>query len=240
MLELILLRSPASAGALADGTTSQSQALEWLVSDSNALETLSADRLMQRWVMATLAFGVDYESWGRSDNWLGSGDVCNWFGILCDNVGNAVSLSLRSNGLVGPLPAELSLLGDFLQTMDMGTNQLTGGFPSAFGRLASLETLRLDSNRMTGEIPTEIGDMESLVVLEFQRNQFTGPVPASIIFLQNLNDLIFNTNNMTGLVPQTVCDFPNLQRLVLDCREIEADCWTQCFYQCGGDTGIAC
>jgi hypothetical protein len=52
--DLILTRSPASAGALDDDASSQSQALAWLESDSTA-ETLTEERLVQRWVMATLA-----------------------------------------------------------------------------------------------------------------------------------------------------------------------------------------
>jgi hypothetical protein len=238
--DLILIRSPASAGALNDNTSSQSQALAWLESDSTAVETLSEERLVQRWVMATLAFGADFESWDRNDSWLDSDDVCSWFGIACDNRGNAVSLNLQSNGLDGSLPSELYLLGDSLLTMNVGSNDLIGGFPSEFGRLVNLQTLRLNNNFMTGEIPTEIGNMESLVVLDFQRNRFSGAVPQSIIFLQNLEELVFNTNDMSGIVPQAVCGFANLNVLVLDCREIECDCWTQCYYQCGGDTGVVC
>jgi hypothetical protein len=238
--DLILSRSPASAAALNGSTTSQARALAWLVSDVSTLETLTEDRAVQRWVMATLAFGADSGRWDRNNNWLGSGDVCTWFGIACDNVGNAVSLALRTNGLNGPLPSELSLLGDSLVSIDVGDNEVTGGFPSAFGRLTNLETLRLDRNAMTGEIPAEIGNMESLVALNFQRNRFSGPVPESIVSLQNLNELIFNTNDMTGIVPPAVCDFADLQFLVLDCREIACDCWTQCFYQCGGNTGVVC
>jgi hypothetical protein len=236
---LILTRSPASAGALNDDTSSQSQALAWLESDPTA-ETLTEERLVQRWVMATLAFSLAYESWDSNDNWLDSDDVCSWFGIACNNGGNVVTLALRNNGLDGTLPSEVSLLGGTLRSLDVGNNGLTGGFPSSFGRLVNLETLRINNNAMTGRIPTQIGSMISLVVLDFQRNQFSGAVPQSIASLQNLNQLFFNTNDMSGTVPASVCDFANLVALVLDCREIECDCWTQCYYQCGGDTGIVC
>jgi hypothetical protein len=237
--DLILTRSPASAGALDDETSSQAQALAWLESDPTA-ETLTEERLVQRWVMATLAFSLDYEEWGSNDSWLDSDDVCSWFGIACDNRGNVVTLALRNNRLDGTLPSELSLLADTLLSVDVGNNGLTGGFPSTFRRLVNLETLRINNNVMTGEIPTGIGDMTSLVVLDFQRNRFTGPVPQSIVNLQNLNQLLFNTNDMSGTVPAAVCDFANLRDLVLDCREIECECWTQCFYQCGGNTGVVC
>jgi hypothetical protein len=237
--DLILARSPASTGALNNNRSSQSQALAWLESDSTA-ETLSDELLVQRWVMATFAFSVDYESWDSNNSWLGNADVCSWFGIACDNGGNVVTVALRNNGLDGTLPSELSLLRASLRSMDVGNNELTGGFPSAFTRLTNLETLRINSNAMTGEIPARLGDMTSLVVLDFQRNRFSGPVPQSIANLDNLNELLFNTNEMTGVVPTSVCDFDNLEALVLDCREIECDCWTQCYYQCGGSTGVVC
>jgi hypothetical protein len=240
--DFLITRSPRSAQALDDSTTSQSRALVWMENDPNIGSlSLTEELFLQRWVMATLGFGANSASWNRSNSWLGNGvDVCQWFGVGCDNAGNVVSLNLRDNRMSGSLPAELSLLGGSLVTMDMGANQLTGAFPSDFGILANLQTLRLDNNGLSGNVPEEIGNMRSLVVLDFQRNSFSGPVPQSIIFLQNLNQLIFNTNDMTGQVPPGVCAFANLQALVLDCREIDCDCWTQCYYQCGGDSGIVC
>jgi hypothetical protein len=47
------------------------------------LKALSEERLVQRWVMATL-FAVDYESWDVLMV-AGNPDVCSWFGVACDN-----------------------------------------------------------------------------------------------------------------------------------------------------------
>jgi len=76
--------------------------------------------------------------------------------------------------------------------------------------------------------------MTSLELLTFQYNDFTGPVPSSFSQLSNLQELSFWNNDMTGTVPNGVCDISSLQTFVLDCLEVETDCWTRCYYQCDG------
>ena len=58
------------------------------------------------------------------------------------------SLRLHSNSFTGPLPE----LPGSIQEVRLAGNQLTGGVPSAYSRLAELHTLKADSNCLSGRI----------------------------------------------------------------------------------------
>jgi len=239
--DTILSRSPASNSALQDPNSSQSQALAWLESDP-ATVGQAESAVVQRFALATLAFGsANVDRWIDSDGWLEPGSsVCDWYGVVCDNSANVVSLLLRENRVQGSLPDELSLLAETIENLDFGNNRMTGPIPASIGNLRNLQTLRLDSNSLAGFVPTHIGSLTALTVLNFERNQLTGAVPQELASLSNLRELTFNTNSMTGSVPQEVCQFESLTLVILDCLEIDCDCWTQCYYQCGGNSGISC
>jgi hypothetical protein len=74
-------------------------------------------------------------------------------------------LHLVGNGLQGPLPRELGLLGR-LTELCLGHNALSGPVEprSLFGRLRSLRTLSLTCNKLTGRAP-DLGPLAALEVL---------------------------------------------------------------------------
>ena len=65
-------------------------------------------------------------------------------------------LSLRSNGLTGPIPVEL-------------------------GNLANLTDLRLGYNGLTGPIPVELGNLANLTWLDLANSGLTGPIPVELV-----------------------------------------------------------
>lgn len=86
---------------------------------------------MQRWVLATFAFGmVDQNAFSQQmsvpqamQNWVQYTDECTrWFYTLgddggtslCNSDGLYVRLDLRSQNLVGTLPSEIALLSNHL------------------------------------------------------------------------------------------------------------------------------
>jgi len=113
----------------------QYHALDWLIHDPN-FEEYSNARLIQRWVLASFAFGLKDADWrdtalSRSvhpalpqalmDSWVQyDTDECTWFftqvdqAQLCNEDGLYQRIDLRSQNLSGTLPMEIALLSNHL------------------------------------------------------------------------------------------------------------------------------
>jgi hypothetical protein len=238
--ETVLSGAPSStSSALSDSGSPQAKAMEWL--EASNVDWLNDVQIRQRFALATFGFGSDPDQWSNSTRWLDeTRSVCSWSGIKCNANEQVTSIRLNENEVEGTLPPELSMLADTLETIDVGNNHLQGRIPSDFTRLRNLNTLKLERNDLNGELPEQIGQMTSLKVFDFHYNAISGTIPDSIVNLENLKELVFWHNDITGDLPDAVCDLPNLVDLMIDCREVISDCWTRCYYQCGGDTGVSC
>lgn len=232
--------APDSVLALLDESgSSAEQALQWLEQEQadGSLESLTDAAIVQRFAVAAFGYATGVDQWSTSSSWL-SMEECSWFGIGCDDAGVVTSLELSNNRLTGSLPPELALLSSSLVLLDVSENQISGSFPSEFGLLSQLDTLLVDNNLLLGSLPSEIGLMTSLTTWHIEYNDLTGSVPDSIQELTELQELYLWHNDLEGTLPAEVC-FDGLQ-LMLDCRKVEVECWTRCYYQCGGSTGVPC
>ena len=127
LLNRISIASPSSLVALSNTKSPQSQAFEWMIADPEYF-SYTPDRIIQRWVMATLFFSTSGGLWrvqrllgGASNtthNWATYTDECNWYAEDSTNVCNAdgmvQAIHLSGNGLGGTLPDEISLLSNWL------------------------------------------------------------------------------------------------------------------------------
>ena len=95
---------------------------------------------------------------------------------------------------------------NYLISLDLSDNQLTGEIPPEIGNLPNLTGLYLYYNQLTGEIPSWIGNLTNLTYLNLWGNQLTGEIPPEIGNLTNLNGLYLYSNQLTGEIPQEVCD----------------------------------
>jgi hypothetical protein len=239
---IILAVAPWSTiNSLKNASSAQSQALAWVQSTYTNTTGKTEEQIAQSFGLATLAYETNSSGWTQRVGWLNSQiDYCSWFGITCNANGLIDTIQLRANKLQGKLPNELSVMNNSLQTLDVGENQLTGGFPIAIGRLTELTTLFFDHNRFSGFLPKSIGALINLKFLHFEWNYFSGSTPIDFGNLTNLTQLYMFDNNLTGSIPAGVCSNTNLVELKLDCHEVSGSCWTSCFYQCGGNTGVPC
>eukprot|EP00735_Rhodelphis_limneticus_P009519 TRINITY_DN2789_c0_g1::TRINITY_DN2789_c0_g1_i1::g.27605::m.27605 TRINITY_DN2789_c0_g1::TRINITY_DN2789_c0_g1_i1::g.27605 ORF type:complete len:146 (-),score=7.44,sp/Q9SHI2/Y1723_ARATH/31.52/5e-08,LRR_4/PF12799.2/0.00031,LRR_1/PF00560.28/34,LRR_1/PF00560.28/2,LRR_6/PF13516.1/1.4e+02,LRR_6/PF13516.1/3,LRRNT_2/PF08263.7/0.59,LRRNT_2/PF08263.7/3.8e+03 TRINITY_DN2789_c0_g1_i1:312-749(-) len=81
------------------------------------------------------------ELWRNSSGWhTTTTPVCDWFGVACDEAGNAISLTLNDNGLNGTLPEELAAL-QTLTKIDVRGNYLSGDVPQSLATSPTLDTL---------------------------------------------------------------------------------------------------
>ena len=89
----------------------------------------------------------------------------------------------------------------FVTSIDLSGNKLTGGIPNEIASLERLGTLNLSMNHLIGNIPKNIGNMRWLETLDLSRNSFSGPIPESMSFLTFLAHLNLSFNNLTGRIP---------------------------------------
>ncbi|KAL8234916.1 hypothetical protein R6Q59_021016 [Mikania micrantha] len=164
-------------------------------------------------------------------SWNTSESVCNWRGVTCNPTNTSVMylrlpgagligeippntigsltqlrvLSLRSNGLTGSIPTDLSNL-DSLRSVYLQNNRFSGGFPPILSNMTSIERLDLSGNRFSGEIPFDINNLNKLTQLTLQSNNFSGHIPS--INVASLSDLNLSNNNLNGSIPNSLSRFP--------------------------------
>ncbi|XP_065035122.1 receptor-like protein EIX2 [Musa acuminata AAA Group] len=90
---------------------------------------------------------------------------------------------------------------NFMKSLDLSNNRLTGEIPKGIGDLAGLENLNLSINHLQGKIPWEIGGMKSLESLDLSMNDLSGSIPESLSALYFLSYLNLSYNNLSGMIP---------------------------------------
>ena len=152
----------------------------WLVSTAltvslPALDPAASDTA----VLVALYEATDGANWTDSTNWLSDRPLDEWYGVTADGAGRVTALSLWSNGLNGPIPAELGRL-THLQTLDLMDNYLSGPIPAELGSLGNLHLLNLAWNWLGGPIPAELSELRNLGELQLSSNQLSGRIPAAL------------------------------------------------------------
>ena len=159
------------------------------------------------------------DNWLENTNWLTSGALSAWYGVITDSQGRITELNLTRNQLKSELPPELANLTN-LEVLDIGGNQLTGTVPASLGSLNNLQELYLWGNELTGEIPTELGNLTNLQRLDLYENQLTGAIPTRLSNLTNLTILDLARNQLTGPIPSELGNLTNLTILDLGKNEL--------------------
>ncbi|KAJ9141280.1 hypothetical protein P3X46_031829 [Hevea brasiliensis] len=96
---------------------------------------------------------------------------------------------------------EYSTILNFVRSMDLSNNKLSGDIPKTITRLEALQSLNLSHNLLSGRIPEEIGNMQKLESLDFSQNQLVGEIPPSMSSLTFLSYLNLSNNKLSGIIP---------------------------------------
>ncbi len=105
-------------------------------------------------------------SWTNQGGWVSDVPLDEWFGVTAD-AGRVVKISLPVNGLQGPLPGEITNLGE-LTAIDLDGNDLMGDLPASIASLPGLRELRVaDNARLEGVLPFAFRHLEHLGVLHY-------------------------------------------------------------------------
>ncbi|XP_058112081.1 probable inactive receptor kinase At2g26730 [Magnolia sinica] len=134
--------------------------------------------------------------------WNSSDSACNWVGVFCDlNRSFVYSLRLPGIGLVGQIPA--GTLGRLtqLRVLSLRSNRLSGPLPADFSGLKLLRNLYLQNNVFSGEFPPSLTGLTRLNRLDLSFNNFTGKIPSSVSNLTRLARLFLQNNSFSGNLP---------------------------------------
>ena len=149
-------------------------------------------------------------SWNNKNGWedgaLGTDcDVCNWFGVVCDNQNRVIELNLPNNNLSGALPLDIAAV-DRLEKLNIYSNSITDTIPFYFANMLSLTYLDLGNNNMAGAIPSQLGNCVNLNTLYLDNNTFTGSLPIGLE-LAPISTLWVQGNDLSGCIPPPYYDF---------------------------------
>ncbi|XP_022137759.1 receptor-like protein 12 [Momordica charantia] len=97
---------------------------------------------------------------------------------------------------------EYSTTLEYVMTIDLSSNKLSGEIPNEITKFVSLGTLNLSNNHFVGTIPENIGGMKRLETLDLSCNHLSGNIPASLSSLDFLAHLNLSFNNLTGSIPK--------------------------------------
>ena len=164
-------------------------------------------------------------SWRNNEAWLTDAPLGDWYGVTTGGSGRVTRLDLGSywdgeaaewvsNGLSGPIPAELASLAS-LTLLYLFDNPLSGPIPPELGNLANLEQLALGGGALSGPIPPQLGNLANLELLSLFRTNLSGPIPSEIGNLLRLNSLGIGRNRHTGSIPPELSRLTNLRYLNL-------------------------
>ncbi|KAL6955003.1 hypothetical protein U1Q18_042681 [Sarracenia purpurea var. burkii] len=169
----------------------------------------------------------------RPLHWDENSSACsNWTGVTCDreklrviairlpgfgfsgpipwNTLSRLSaleiLSLRSNGISGPIPSDFSKLGN-LTSLYLQFNNFFGPLPWDFSVWKNLSITNLSNNDFNGSIPSSIGNLTRLTALNLANNSLSGEIPD--LNLPSLQVLDLSNNNLTGILPRSLQRFPS-------------------------------
>lgn len=141
--------------------------------------------------------------------------------VACPVAGSVAGLDLPGNSLSGTWPAAaLDGLKDTLVSLNLRSNQLIGPLPSSVSDLSVLYRLYIDNNKLSGPLPAELGSLSNLTQLSASGNGFSGPLPASLADLTQLQRLLLDGNQLSGGVSADVVQLPQLEVLNLQHNQL--------------------
>ncbi|CAN1778470.1 Probable inactive receptor kinase At4g23740 [Linum perenne] len=139
----------------------------------------------------------------RALNWNESSSVCsNWTGITCSQDGSRViGVRLPGVGFQGPIPLNTLSRLSALQVLSLRSNGISGDFPSDLSSLKNLSLLYLQFNNLSGALPADFTVWSNLTIVNLSNNRFNGSIPQSLSRLNRLAVLNLANNSLSGEIP---------------------------------------
>jgi hypothetical protein len=180
------------------------------------------------WTDELFGVNVALPTWFSNDGWLVRAEVCQWFGITCDEQNRVSKLELDTNGLTGTFPPEVQLLKDSLTYLDLYNNLVHNKGDegnSWLGQLTNLEYLYFGATSFEyNGVPTEIGQLTKLKELDFSYSLYMGPLREGMWGgMTDLSYLVMDGNAYNSALPQDLVSLSNLEFLYAGNSLVEGD-----------------
>jgi len=214
-----------------DELSYQRKSLCWLAFGDRLAVEASDPFAMQRYILATIYYGLGEPQRMLNEGWLSGQFECEWTPLVgCDSRTDSTvtRLALSGTGLTGELPKEMEFLTD-IDYIDFSVNELSGNLTNLFDGWRYLDTLKIASNSFQ-YIPENLYTLTELTELDISLNDFVGPIPSNLGSMTNLVHLDLSQNAFNGIIP----DFRNLSFLskeffcCLFCRSFHLNLQSSC------------
>ncbi|XP_056176525.1 receptor-like protein 6 [Syzygium oleosum] len=116
-------------------------------------------------------------------------------------------IDLSSNNFIGEIPNSVGSLTE-LQLLNLSNNALTGSIPLSLANLTKLESLDLSSNKLSGMIPPELTQLIFLAFFNVSDNHLSGPIPQVNQFATFDNDSYGGNLGLCGVPLTKKCGNP--------------------------------
>lgn len=214
---------------IAKPSSPQAKAYEWIAEDMTLLlpDHYSADRILQRYAMATFFYSTGGDSWTRNDNWLDhTTHECAWYSsgsfgsFRTQYVDEPVFIEVEHNNTCEIDPRLVHSLGlleaGTIQHIWLPYNNLGGEFPQELFWLTNLRSINVDGRQFGGTFPAEVVQLTNLETLLLNGNQLVSTIPSSIgSALANLTTFSVSYNMLEGTVRMGVSGKSNSMRFWL-------------------------
>ncbi|BBM99432.1 hypothetical protein MPTK1_1g21280 [Marchantia polymorpha subsp. ruderalis] len=126
---------------------------------------------------------------------------CAWPGVQC-NGDRVWELRLPGDGLNGTIPAGTLGMLDQIRVISLHSNRLSGPLPADLPNLTHVKSLYLQGNRLSGPMPPDLfAAWPRLVHLNLADNRFSGSIPPSLANLTLLKTVLLQNNQLSGQLP---------------------------------------
>jgi len=123
---------------------------------------------LQRFALTLLHGSLMGEMWSKSWDVSPFSDPClhKWHGVLCDGDMNIIGLTLRRVAARGSLPESFGEHLQFMRSVDLSDNDITGALPESISQMTLLRELLLSGNHFSGGLPLWLNAMTHLYRLD--------------------------------------------------------------------------
>ncbi|WOL20715.1 putative inactive receptor kinase [Canna indica] len=161
--------------------------------------TVRAEPTQDRAALLAFIGAVPHEQRIR---WNTNSSTCDWVGVTCNLNRTAVMiLRLPGVGLVGTIPVRTVGRLSQLRVLSLRSNRLSGPIPADFAGLTLLRNLYLQNNLLSGAIPSGLTQLGRLVRIDLSGNNLAGQIPSAFSNLTHLTRLFLQNNRLSGSLP---------------------------------------
>ena len=185
------------------------------------------------------------DHWSSRDKWLDEDQHhCMWFGVICNQNGRVVGISLPANHLNGTIPGMMFKALSLLRQLDISLNYLKETVPPSISALVHLEQIDLSYNYLTINLESfntmkrlnylnvrwntlitgnleSIDQLSELQVLFLQDNDMSSLTLSGIGKLTSLHTLELSKSGLKGEIPDVFDEAKNLKRFVATNNRLE-------------------